>query len=570
MLKKALEQFFQNKFWLLLIFIFSLGIRLILLDKFPIGMTHDELNYVVAAKSFFKTGKFVSGTAPAVLPTQMQDFTVTVAEVPVFLLMLIVGPLPFSLFASRMVGALLSSLTVLVVYHLVMHLFADKKTAIITSFVMAINPWSFLMGRTVFEVNFFVFFFLLGFLVLLKKKDYGIFYALPFYLLGFFSYTGGQIAFYFFIIATLFYHYFSSGQRSIKPYLVFSLIVSVILASYAVIIIQNQSMRARGGELYLPTLSEISGEVNSERLRTVPWQFNNLFINKLTVYGKGFLEKYLNTFSADNLFLNGELRAAFSYQKHGTFYFVDLLFLLVGFSLLFFKSKKTWWFLLVAIAVGSLTSGLSTIEHSYSQRAGLMYPFLIILIGLGLGYVMRFGRLKYFLLAIYLLLFVNLLHIYFYRFPVYASDGWFFQDRVLVRYIDLTQKTYPNKEIIVSTFEPKILFHEYLFYLNAPEGLVNKNYSYRNVSFVSDCFENGLDENIVWIFDGKLNCREETEQGFARITRFRDVLAKYVIKKDFLCRDFELGQYVHPEAYRDFSVEGQSRKKFCQSWITKI
>jgi hypothetical protein len=492
----------------------------------------------------------------------------------------------FNLFDARVVEAFFSSLSAIVLYKLLMHLTKKRMYSVVVGVIWAINPWSFLMGRTVFEVNFFVFFFLFGLLVLFKNKGYKIFYSLPFYLLGFLSYTGGQIAFYLFIISTLLFHYFSAKAKNFRPYAIYILVATLLLGSYLFIVFHNQSAVTRGGELYLPTNPAISGEVDAERLVATPSKLNSLFINKFTVYAKGFMEKYLSAFSVDTLFINGEFRAAFSYQKHGTFYFADAIFLLIGLGVLFKFDRKLWLFAVSVIAIAPITSGLSTVEASYSQRAGLMYPFLIIFVGFGIGYCIEIANRKkrllvgFLITAGYLVLFVNLLHLYFYSFPVYASDGWFFQDRTISRYIELTNQKFENRKIVVTTFEPKIIFEEYLFYIDSYEGkkeigninnkISRSDYSLGNVTFTSQCPDKNDLGNIIWIHDPLSGCNLSKSGNELRVTRFRDVYEEYLIENDIICGGFNLGRYVSSEAFKNFSVDRESSKDFCQNWVTRI
>lgn len=465
---------------LALIVAFAFVIRVVLLNQFPIGMTHDELNYIFTAKSLFLTHSFPPGTAPAILPTQMINFTVTVAEVPSIILAFLIGGVPMSLFSGRMVGAIFSTLSAVAIYLLVFEISNKRTTALISAALMAINPWSFLMGRTVFEVNFFVAFFLWGFVILLKNKGWKVFFAIPFYLLGFFSYTGGQISFLVFILATLVYRFYAYGRdkKFKRVYLSIAGIFIALFLSYLFLATRNQTFIARGKELYLPDNPGISKIVDQVRKLSVPNPLSNIFLNKATVYMNGFVDKYLNTFSVNNLFLKGEARAAFSYQEHGTFYLLDFVFILVGFAFLLKTNKKAWLLFIGILGGVAVTSGLSTVESSYSQRVGLIYPFLIMLSGIGISGTLSLVAKRNMKIVMatalslaYLISFANLMYIYFYRFPVYASDGWFFQDRELASYIQKTKKVDPNAKIYVFTGEPKIIFEEYLFYSNS----YNKN-----------------------------------------------------------------------------------------------
>lgn len=575
----------ENKI-LVLIIIFTLFIRLFLLNQFPIGITHDELSYVLSAKSIFWTHTFLPGTAPAVLPTATAVTDLTVAEIPALILALIIGPFELSLFLSRVVGSLLSTFAVLAVYFLTKHLTNNRKFALISAVIMAINPWSILMGRTMFEVNFYVAFFLAGFLVLISKRNWKIFYSFPFYFLGFFSYTGGQISFYLFMVGTLAYNYFLNAGQRIKPYLAYLCLATLILLTYLGVTLRNQSFASRSKEIYLPGNFEISETVNLERKTAVQSRINNVFINKATVYVRGFIDKYLNTFSANNLFIKGETRGAYSYPNHGKFYFLDIFFIITGFSFLFSLNKKGWWLVIFVLIVGPITAGLSVVEFSYSQRAGLIFPFLAVLIGIGIGDLINLFQKKiarslsaFLVAAVYAVLFINLLHIYFYRYQIQAADDLFFQDRVLSNYIKLTAREYPNYKIIVSSPEPKIIFEEYLFFSNLYSGekikfinqrIDRKDYSYGKVVFQDSCPKDKIDKNTVWIYNGGLNCEKTRDPDTVRITRLKDVLETYLIRQDQICKSQNLNSYVPLSAYGNFKIEKQSVKEFCNDWITKL
>src|SRR4030042_5884218 len=572
----------KDLFLISVIFICALLLRGLYLNQFPIGITHDELNYVLTAKSLFLTGKFLPQTPPAILPSGMKIFDVVIAEVPALLLTPIIGITKLSLFSSRIIGALLSVINILIIYYLSLHLLRNKPIAYLSAIMLAINPWSFLMGRTVFEVNFYTFFFGLGFLILLKMRDWKILYSLPFYILGFFSYTGGQITFYLFAVITLIYHLHIYGKNKKGPYLLYGIIMTLVFAGYLFLVLQNQTSLSRKSELFLPTNDIVSQEVNNERLTSVPSGFNKIFINKATVYVKGFLEKYLDAYSVNNLFMNGEFRAAFSYQKHGTFYVVDIFFIILGIVYLFQKNRKACILFLSIIAVAPITSGISLIEHSYSQRAGLMFPYFVIFIGAGLTYFInglknrRFGRpLILVTCVVYLFSFINLVHLYFFRFPVYASDGWFYQDRLLSRYIELSNIKSPAKDIYIYSSEPKITFEEYLFFLNLYKDkqsalMINRNidsgiYSYGNVHFSSKCpKEEDLKDKSVRIYDILLNCSLDKTR-VLRITRFQDVAEKYLIENDNICNGLTLFTYVNQSAYRNFDISSQTDKVFCNN-----
>ena len=576
----------SDKYKLIFLFLIALGIRVYKLNVFPIGITHDELNYIMSAKSLFLTGGFIPQTAPAIFPTDMTTFNVVIAEIPAILIAPFIGILEFSLFSSRFIGAVFSSLTVVVLYFLVREITKNRIMALFSALVLTINPWGILMGRTIFEANFYILFFLLGLLVLLRSSGWKIFYSFPLYLLGFLSYTGGQVVFYLFIVITLIYKHFYNKGKIITPLVIYAIIISLVFGGYLYLSLRNQSMLSRGSELFLPSSDTISQKVNEERTISVPSEYNHLFINKATVYLRGFIEKYIDAFSPTTLFLNGEYRAAFSYQKHGTFYLTDFIFIIIGICFLFQRYRKAWIFFIAIVAIAPLTAGFSIVEHSYSQRAGLIYPVFVIFTAAGISFIysgivnIRLQKIFISIIAvIYVAFLINLFHLYLFRFPVYASDGWFYHDRLLSRYVQLTLEKHPEIEIAVYSSEPKITFEEYLYFTNGyrreTAKLINGNlenglYAYGKVSFSSICPDGNEDkEGVVEIYDPLLGC-DINKNEMLRITRYYDVLEMYLIKNDLICEKVKLNNYVYPEAYRDFDVNHQFDDVFCRNWITKL
>ena len=75
--------------------------------------------------------------------------------------------------------------------------------------------------------------------------------------------------------------------------------------------------------------------------------------------------------------------------------------------------------------------------------------------------------------------------------------------------------------------------------------------------------------NDVLIYDDLLDC-PINKKGVLRITRFQDVLEKYLIKNDTLCSQYKLGRYVSTEAFKNFDLDSQNVQEFCRNWITKL
>ena len=98
MLKKVLKQFFQDRKSKLIIILILVVVffRFLWLDRFPIGINHDETDLILSAQTIWKFGKDVSGVA---FPKSL-FFTYTEAGqagLPSFLLSPYLGNISFSM-----------------------------------------------------------------------------------------------------------------------------------------------------------------------------------------------------------------------------------------------------------------------------------------------------------------------------------------------------------------------------------------------------------------------------------------------------------------------------------------
>lgn len=178
--------------------------------------------------------------------------------------------------------------------------------------------------------------------------------------------------------------------------------------------------------------------------------------------------------------------------------------------------------------------------------------------------------------VLYLVLVANFWHLYFFRYQVYASEGWFFSERILANYLRQAQENPAVGVVRVAVREPKIVFEEYLFYsgvYNWPEkiaavnkGLKNKNFGYGKVVFESGCPETFGESDIV-VVDARLGCLPE--EGNKGIVSLADGGTVFVIKKDIVCPDNAI-RYYRPRDISQFLLERQDRKEFCQNWIVNL
>ncbi len=166
---------------LILILILSLAffLRLFWLESYPPGVTADEIGQGYSAYSILKTGSDEWGDYLPINPRGFGDY-----KPPLYTYLTIpsISLFGLNIFAVRLPSAILSSLTVLIIFLLVREIF-NSKVGLIAAFFTAISFWNVHYSRLAWESNIGCFTYLLAvylFLLSLKHRPVLILSALFF------------------------------------------------------------------------------------------------------------------------------------------------------------------------------------------------------------------------------------------------------------------------------------------------------------------------------------------------------------------------------------------------------
>lgn len=569
-------------YWpLILILLLASILRFLWLDKVPNAIGGDELTYIVNARAMFLTGTDISGTWNPLtgLIFQYPAYTLPQAELPYFLISPFVGIFGFSIFWARVPFVLLSVGSVLLIFLITKALF-NEKAALATSFIAAINPWSIYIGRTSYESTPAVFFFLLSLYALLVLKSKKILLTIPILFLAFYSYVGTKVSFIPFVIIVLLYSYFFVNKKKyLKEYLIV-LTSCLILVAFFAFSVFTTSGPSRAGELISFNSPQIAKEVDSIRKTTMESPLKVVFENKFTVFSRIVFTKLIKSFSFDYLFISGD--QFYSNLRHGFFYILDALFLVLGFAFAYSLRKKSFFLIFSIALIGVLPQILySNKLDNFSVHLSLMFAVLPIFIGVGISESVNLFKNKFqstvslvVIVALYFFLFFNFLNIYFYQFPL---GGYFdFQVRVLSKYLVLANNE--NVQIAVYTPSTPDIFKKYIFYSNSYDKdtylAIRKNYKSANFKFNNIEFR-GCDNTIdasakkeIIVYDS--NCGSSKEVSHLAIPRLSDGGESYKIYNDKVCSAFNLKRYPEGLKISDFAIEMLSNKDFCQTFITSF
>jgi 4-amino-4-deoxy-L-arabinose transferase-like glycosyltransferase len=564
---------------IILILLLASILRLLWLDKVPIAIGGDELTYVFNAKAIFLTGSDISGTwnPLTALIFHYPAYTTPQAELPYFLLTPVVGFLQFSLLNARITFASLSVLTVLFTY-LIAKEFFGGRVGVIAGLVAAINPWLIYIGRTDYEQVPVVLFFLTAIFILLKAKGWKILCGVPILFLAFYSYIATKLIFLPLVLVVIAYCYFVVNKRKFFRQYLTVLLLSVLLVGFYAFTLK-QSPDSRLGEIFTPNSPILAGQVDSIRKITLQSPLSNIFENKITEYLSIIFAKTFNTTSLSYLFLTGD--NFFSLFRHGLFYVLDAVFLVFGLAAAY-KRKLKLFFLLVSLVLISI---LPHVLHSanlanFTPQIGLLFPFAIILIAVGIDETLLLCQKKWafygilaFIFSLYLLSVLYFLNIYFFQFPLQGNFD--FPVRLLAKYVSLSSQN--KQQVIIYSPSAHDIFKKYLFYTNGYNKSTlekvkavykNNEFTFGNIQFLG-C-NNTIDPtatNAPIIYD--FNCGAlKKEYKRVVIPRLSDGGQSYDIYNDKVCLRFNLKRYPENLSVDDFAIENQSVQKFCETFIT--
>lgn len=547
---------------LLIIVAIALFLRLFLLNVIPPGITNDEIDSIINAKSFFLTGQILK--APK-------------GELNHILISPIVGPLPFSLATARLPYALASAGTVVVLYLLIKKLFG-KRQALFVGLVGAANPWGIIFGRTSYEAVLSTFFYFLAIYLVLNHENKRILLAFVPFAAALFTYIGTKLIFLPVVFLALVFAWYLNNKKHLGVYA--ALFAGLFLVFILYVLAFKLTPSAYRTNEIIPNMRDVGARVERNTNLSLANPLNKVFSNKATVILWDYLDRYLGAFSPQLLFLTGEGNEHFSLWYSGYFYLFDLFLLPFGAVYLLKTNKKLLFFLTALVLAAPIPSVLSqNYPSSYVFRSSLLFPTLVIFSGLGAYFLYllirkRAGKVVLGVLVIaYLIMVLNFLQLYFVRSPVYNSEFSDFSAHELSGYISLAVGE--NKPVRVITSEPEIIFGQYIFYRNLMTRanireigrMYRENsFSMPDVSFGKCPKDNKVeDEGIVVVKIG-LNCEPQSKLRL-KIGKIADAGSLYYIYNDSVCANIDPKTYTHKLTIGDLKIENLNREEFCSKYV---
>lgn len=566
----------RNYLPLIFIIILAIFLRFAFLDKVPNAIGGDEIVYVLNSKALFLTGHDIFGSWSPINGLMFQyPKGETQAELPYLLYSISVGSLPFSIFAAHLTNAILGIVLIIFVFLVTKELLGEK-IAIFASFVASINPWLIFIGRTAYEAIPVTFFYFISLYILLKAKSWKILVAFPFLMFAFYSYIATKLIFLPFVAVAILYSYYVVNKRKYTKQFTVLFILCIVFVAFYFVSLKLNPQTARLGEILTPNSQGISDQVNRIRENSIQSPLTNLLVNKYSIFINLIFIKTLKTFASDYLFVNGD--EFFSIWRNGLFYYIDSIFLILGLLFLFIRKRAVFFLITVLGLIGVIPQVFHTAEtDNFSIHAAMTYPFLIILIGVGIFAIVNYFKNKNLKLASFIVIIVlyavstiNFFNIYTFWYPL---QGYFdFQVRIASSY---SVRASQNQKVTIFSTSSFDYFKKFLFYSNwynkqtsdqVAKNLNSGQNNLRNVYFESCNLPNLKNKNEVSLIDSK--CGEPIfGSSHLVIPQLKDGGQRFVIYNDLVCKGASLRTYPSNFKMSDFDIEKLSDKQFCEKFI---
>ena len=475
----------KTKFFILIVFILALILRLWSLNNFPVGLNADEAAIGYNAYSLLKTGKDEFGHP---WPINFQSFNDYKPGLYFYLVLPSVAVFGLNEWAVRFPSAILGTLTVVLVYFLAKQLFEKEKNnsllALITAFLLAISPWHLHFSRGGWETNAATFFLVLGvylFFLSFKKGIFLSFSAISF-VLSMLTYHSARVVAPLLVLGLVLIFWkkiFSSGNRK-------NLLTAVFLGGIPFVLLLF-SMRGQAGDSRFSGVGIFADKGPLWRTNELRGQHSNpssffakVIHNQYLEYGIQFLDNYLKHFGGNFLFISGDEIQRNKVPGMGQLLLVELPFLILGLFFLINKKPNGWQVILYWLFVAPVASAM-TFQSPHAIRSLNMVVPLTMILSYGLYEAFEWLKMKIssafyksMILVVLLTITWNFgfyLHQYYVRYPQIYPSAWEDGFKDLAKYLSLHQDKYSKVYITGKYDQPYILL---AFFLKYPPEIFQK------------------------------------------------------------------------------------------------
>lgn len=358
------------------------------LGQAPAGLYIDEAGQGYSAYSILKTGKDEFGKA---FPIVFRSFTDFKTPVYIYLVVPLIPIFGLTKFTVRFPSFLFSILTIPVLYFLISELTKELKAktyvkwlGIVSSILLAISPWHILFGRTNFECNVALFFFISGALLFYKslRNPKLLIPTAILFAIAIPSYHAQRIVTPLMLLILFIRHHKILLSNTHKKYLIVGAVIGALISipTLSVVITPGFLARANGLNIISQSIHKSAGFINSSNSFLSPIINSQLFL-----ITREFASLYVSYFSPRSMFVLGDYGPRSSFPELSTFFVWQAPFYIYGFYL-FLKRKdlgELKFFVLSMLFVSPIPAALTRDPYTTIRALQMVIP-LTVIISLGI------------------------------------------------------------------------------------------------------------------------------------------------------------------------------------------
>lgn len=451
-----------------LIVLLALFLRIYKLDKVPPSLSWDEAAVGYNAYSIANFGTDEWGNRFPLVFRSFEDFK---HPVHIYVTAIFVKVLGLSDFNVRLPAAVFGIANVILMYFLAKEFFKSRMAGLMAALFLAVSPYSLQFSRFNHELNFAVFFLMLGVLLFhwgIRKKNYLLSISFVSFGLSFISYHSAKI-----VVPPIVFLLCVVNLKKLMTIKKQFVIGLIILAFFILITVLNKDLLgfARIKQTSIP---------DAEILQTQLYQKTN---NKLLGRVEIISEQYFKHFTFNYLFVSGDNNARHSTGAVGEFYKIDLLFLLAGtiflIQRLIFK-KDTNMLILLAWALMAPLPAAAASEAPHAARAMFMTGSWHLIAAYGFYSLVTFSKNNLVRISLVILglaavaYFMRGYLVYYYNvYPQKEAIQWQYGMRETVKYLQ-SQKV--GAVYMTNVRQQPYIF--FLYYLQTPTPLFQQTVRY--------------------------------------------------------------------------------------------
>lgn len=464
----------NKKILFVLILFIAAFLRLWKLTAVPVSLFGDELDVGYHAYSILKTGRDYYGNF---VPLHFHSLAEWRTPLYLYSAVPTVAIFGISPLGVRLPAAFFGILGIIGIYVLVKELIRREDISLLSALLLAMSPWHIQYSRAGFEVTQLLVFLLFGLYYFFRSLKESKYLWVSVTLLTFtpWIYSTAKL-FTPLLFIFLFLIWSKDILKMVKTDLIKGVVVGLLIGlpiAYSTIFGGGTQ---RAGYTSVFTDPTIEPEVGTARMADnlmrgdlvlgyQPNIWDKVFHNKFTFWSEAITKNYMQTFSFDFLFTNGDPNLRHSIKGVGQFYKVEVIALIIG-LILFFASrvgKRIKIFVAFWVVIGALPAELTRDGGNHATRLFVILPPMILLMSYGLIEPLR--KLNkplrtIFLISYFLLLisgFVFYQHNYWIHNPWESERWWHAGFKEAISSIKEVDKDY-ERIIISNAGEPAWIF----------------------------------------------------------------------------------------------------------------